>query len=232
MQFDINGDAYVFDADTGAAVMKYQLAPQYESAINDIAITRNAVYFTDYAQPRLFSLPLSANGRIPAAADAATAIPLTGDFETGDMIWPVYANGIAATPDGETLIVANSGTSKIFRVDPATGHADEIIVDPPLMGLAEGGFIDAIILRDGVLFLLTSDVTGTYPPIERIQVVVLDDDLLGGTLVGSITDPDLDGVASGAFHGDSLYVNNARYFDYPGPSTEYWITRLSIYDIQ
>lgn len=228
----INGDAYVFDADTGAAVMKYQLAPQYESTINDIAITRNAVYFTDYAQPRLFSLPLSANGRIPAAADAATAIPLTGDFETGDMIWPVYANGIAATPDGDTLIVANSGTSKIFRVDPATGHADEIIVDPPLMGLAEGGFIDAIILRDGVLFLLTSDVTGTYPPIERIQVVVLDDDLLGGTLVGSITDPDLDGVASGAFHGDSLYVNNARYFDYPGPSTEYWITKLNIYDIQ
>lgn len=228
----INGDAYVFDADTGEEVMKYQLAPQYESTINDIAITRDAVYFTDFAQPYIYRLPLSRNGRIPGAEDAATAIPLTGDFEAGDNLWGVYANGIAATPNGKTLIIGNSGTSKIFRVDPTTGHADEILVDPPLVGLAEGGFLDGIVLRDGVLFILTADTTDTYPPVDRIQVVLLGDDLLTGTLVGSITDPDLDGVASGALHGDSLYVNNARYWNYPGPPTEYWITRLSIYDVE
>jgi len=56
--------------------------------------------------------------------------------------------------------------------------------------------------------------------------------MLSGNLVGTITDPDMDGVASGAMHGNSLYVNNARYFDFPGSPTEYWITKLNIYDVQ
>ena len=46
-------------------------------------------------------------------------------------------------------------------------------------------------------------------------------------------DPEnLDGVASGAIFGNSLYVNNARYFDFPGLPTEYWITKLNIYDVE
>ncbi len=36
--------------------------------------------------------------------------------------------------------------------------------------------------------------------------------MLTGTLLGTITDDDMDVVASGALHGDSLYVNNARYY--------------------
>jgi len=227
----INGDAYVFDADSGEEIMKYQLAPQYESTINDIAITKDAVYFTDFAQPFIYRLPLSKNGRIPGDEDAATAIPLTGDFEVGDNNFGAFANGIVATPDGKTLIVGNSGTSKIFRVDPTTGHADEIIVSPPLVGFP-AGFQDAIVLHDGVLFILTPDASDTYPPVDRVQVVVLDEDMLTGNLVGTIIDSDMDGVASGAMHGDSLYVNNARYWDYPGLPTEYWITKLNIYDVE
>lgn len=227
----INGDAYVFDADSGEEIMKYQLAPQYESTINDIAITKDAVYFTDFAQPFIYRLPLSKNGRIPGDEDAATAIPLTGDFEVGDNNFGAFANGIVATPDGKTLIVGNSGTSKIFRVDPTTGHADEIIVSPPLVGFP-AGFQDAIVLHDGVLFILTPDASDTYPPVDRVQVVVLDEDMLTGNLVGAIIDSDMDGVASGAMHGDSLYVNNARYWDYPGLPTEYWITKLNIYDVE
>ena len=72
-----------------------------------------------------------------------------------------------------------------------------------------------------------------------IQVVLLDDDMLTGTLLGTITDPDLDGVASGGLHGDSLYVNNARYNTVFGgvgggltPDTPFWITKLNIYDVQ
>jgi len=228
----INGDAYVFDADSGEEIMKYQLATQYESAINDIAITKDAVYFTDFYQPFIYRLPLSRNGRIPDAVDAATAIPLTGDFGAGENLGGVFANGIVATPDGKTLIIGHSGTSKIFRVDPTSGHADEILVDPPLFGLPDGGFLDGIVLHDGVLYILTSDASDTYPPVDRVQVVVLDDDMLTGVLVGTITDPDMDGIASGAMHGGSLYVNNARYWDYPGPPTEYWITKLNINDVQ
>jgi outer membrane protein assembly factor BamB len=227
----INGDAYVFDAGSGDEIKKYQLDDSGSSVINDIAVTQGAVYFTDFGQPFIYSLPLSRNGRIPEGEDAATAIPLTGDFGDGDNDFGAFANGIVATPDGKTLIIGHSGTSKIFRVDPATGHADEIIVDPPLAGFPTN-FLDGIVLHDGVLFILSPDVSGAYPPVDQIQVVVLDEDMLTGNLVGAITDPDMDGVASGAMHGDSLYVNNARYFDFPGLPTEYWITKLNIYDVE
>lgn len=217
----INGDAYVYDADSGEEIMKYQLTPQYESVINDIAITTDAVYFTDFAQPFIYRLPLSKNGSIPTDKHAATAIPLSGDFVPGG---GAAANGIVATPDGKTLIIGHSGLGKIFRVDPTTGYADEIIVDPPLVG-----FLDGIAMRDGVLYIMTPSFNPGVDP-EMIQVVALADDMLSGENLGFITDPLLDGVASGALFGDSLYVNGARYFS-PLVS-EKWITRLSIYAIE
>ncbi|WP_191621142.1 SMP-30/gluconolactonase/LRE family protein [Marinihelvus fidelis] len=210
------GDATVYDGDTGEVVMIYQLA-DLGHVINDIAITRDTVYFTDFTAPFLYSLPLSKNGRIPMEPDAATAIPLAGGITTG--------NGIVATPDGSTLIVGDSQTAQIYRVDPTTGQSDLIDVNPPLVG-----FIDGIIMRDNLLFILTPFGDGSGG--DWVQVVALDDDLLTGEMLGKIIDPDMDGVASGAFHGDALYVNNARYNDWPTPDTAYWITRLSIDDIQ
>jgi hypothetical protein len=110
-------------------------------------------------------------------------------------------------------------------VDPETGHRDEIVVDPPLTG-----FLDGIVLRGGILYILTPY---DPDPEDMIQVVELDKDMLTGTFLGVIRDPDLDGVASGAVFGNSLYVNNARYTTFPPElDTMYWITKLSIYDIQ
>jgi len=51
--------------------------------------------------------------------------------------------------------------------------------------------------------------------------------------LGQITDPSLSGVASGAMHGDSLYVNNAHYDAFEGAYySERWITKLNIYDVE
>jgi hypothetical protein len=113
----------------------------------------------------------------------------------------------------------------LYRVDPATGRTDRIVVDTPLVG-----FIDGIILHQGKLYVLTPDGDGSGQ--DWVQVVALDKEMLNGTLLGIITDPDMDGVASGAIFGDSLYVNNARYYDFPAPENEYWITKLDIKDVQ
>jgi sugar lactone lactonase YvrE len=218
------GNAMVFDADTGEELMNYELAP-FGTVINDLAITREAVYFTDFTGPFLYRLPLSKNGRLPDGA-AGTPIPLTSSNGDG----PLTANGIVATPNGDTLIIGDSRTASIYRVDPATGHSDRIIVDPPLVG-----FIDGIVLHKGMLYILTpagDDPDGDFTGADWIQVVALDKEMLTGTRVGIITDPDMDGVASGAMFGNSLYVNNARYNTFPGPDTEYWLTKLDINDVQ
>ena len=140
---------------------------------------------------------------------------MRGEYGSG------VANGIVATPDGRTLIVGDSFRSKIFRVDPATGHSREIVVDPPL-----DGFLDGIVMHERTLYIMTPDIN--CPPVDRIQVVQLDRDLLTGTQLPPITGADLAGVASGAIFGGTLYVNNARYCDFPQPDTEYWVTGLTI----
>ena len=215
----LGGNAYVFDADSGEEIMNYELAPPFSTVINDLAITRDAVYFTDFTQPFLYRLPLSRNGRLPAGS-ASTPIPLSGDFVADDAAC-CAGNGIVATPNGDTLIVGNSNNAQIYRVDPATGHTDRIDVDPPLEG-----FIDGIILHDRRLYILTPFGDGFGP--DWVQVVDLDKEMLTGTRVAIITDPDLDGVASGALHGAYLYVNNARYTTFPQPDTEYQLTKLKI----
>jgi len=215
----LGGNAYVFDAETGDEIMNYELAPAFSTVINDLAITREAVYFTDFTQPFLYRLPLAGNGRLPPES-AVMALPLSGDFVADDPTC-CAGNGIVATPDGETLIVGNSNNAQIYKVDPATGHADRIDVNPPLVG-----FIDGIVLRQGKLYVLTPFGDGSGG--DWVQVVALDKDMLTGTVVQVITDPDMDGVASGAFFGNSLYVNNARYTTFPEADTEYWLTRLDV----
>ena len=209
------GNAFVYDADNGALIAEYQLDSSGSSVINDLAITNNAVYFTDFGQAFLYRLPLASNGGLPAA-NAPTAIPLIGDFGVG------VANGIVATPDGKTLIVNDSFRSKIFRVDPTTGVAQEIVVEPAL-----DGFLDGMILQGKTLYIVTP-YDFVPDPVDRIQVLQLSNDLLSAKRVKTITSSDFDGVASGAIFGNSLYVNNARYFDFPEPTTTYWFTKVTI----
>ncbi len=209
-----NGNLFVYDADNGALVSEYQLAPPFQSVLNDLAITQDAVYITDFAGPFLYRLPLARNGGLPAS-DAGTAIPLTGEFGDG------VSNGIVATPDGKTLIIGDSFRAQLFRVDPATGDTKAITIDPPL-----DGFLDGIIMAGRTLYIL---VPAFVPDSDRILVVELDKDLLSGTIVNTITDPDLlDGVASGAIFGNSLYFNNAKYFEFPEPTTEYFLSKVPI----
>lgn len=214
------GNAYVYDADSGALIMEYQLAEPGLSIINDLAVTRDAVYFTDSAQPFLYRLPLSKNGELPLDAGAATAIRLPDVFAIDPADFCCGANGIVATPNGKALIVGHSLLARLYRVDPSTGDAEEIYVDGSL-----DGFLDGIAMKGRTLYIMTP-----YDPApeDRIQVVRLDKGMRSGKLSGTITDPDLDAVASGAILGNSLYVNNARYSEFPGGDTPYWITKLRI----
>jgi hypothetical protein len=221
----IQGNAFVYDADSGALIMEYQLGPPGLSIVNDLVITKDAVYFTDAHLPVLYRLPLSSNGGLPGPA-AVEEIPLPDEFVIDDEAFCCGANGIVATPDGKTLIIGHSNNAQLYRVDPATGDVNQIVVDTPL-----AGFLDGIAMQGHTLYIMTPyDPPGPPDFIDGIQVVKLDKGMLSGKLVGIITDPDLDGVASGAIFGDSLYVNNARYTSFPALPTEYWITKIRLHD--
>lgn len=160
--------------------------------VNDLTITKDAVYFTDSFRPVLYRLPLSRNGGIPLDPGAATEVALSGEFINGDPFC-CTGNGTASTPNGETLIIGHSTLARLYRLDTASGDVNQIAVDGPLPGS-----LDGIAMQGDTLY-------------DRVQVVQLDKGYPSGTLVQTITDPEnLDGVASGAIFGGSLYVNNAR----------------------
>ena len=223
----VYGNAFVYDADTGALIMEYQLNTSGEfGVVNDLTITKDAVYFTDSFRPVLYRLPLSKDGEIPLNAGAATEIPLPEEFINSDPFC-CTGNGIVSAPNGKTLIVGHSNLARLYRVDTASGDVEEIAIDGPLTG-----FLDGIAMQGDMLYIMTPyDFPGPPVSIDRIQVVELDKGHLSGTLVETITDPaNLDGVASGAIFGGSLYVNNARYaVEFPPlPDTPFWVTKLKI----
>ena len=114
-----SGSGYIYDATTGedVAVFQFTTTPSF---VNDVVVTRDAAYFTDSLNPVIYVVPLGPGGKIPAQP-SFTALPLTGDYQ---QVTGFNVNGIVATPDGDSLIVVQSSTGLLYRVDPLTGIAE------------------------------------------------------------------------------------------------------------
>lgn len=205
------GKAFVYDARTGAVLAEYQLGEPGLSLVNDVALTRTGAYFTDSFAPVLYRLPLGSDGALPAAAET---IPLTGEYvHVADAVVG-NANGIAATADGRWLIIANTETGVLYRVDPATGVAGRIdIPGEPISG-------DGILLAGRTLYVVEGHL-------DRIAVVRLSADLGSGSVERYLADPDLRFPSTIAQFGNALYAVNARFDVAPEPTTAYEVVRVA-----
>ena len=199
----------VYNALTGRLLRTYTFANA--GFINDLVITRKAVYATDSNNAQLAVVPLGRFGRLPAPS-AATLLPLGGEFalQAG-----FNNNGIVAR--NGWLIAVQSNTGLLFRIDPKTGDARKIVTSY----VATNG--DGLALRNGKLYVVRNQN-------NLVAVLNLGDDLLSASLVGEITSPaapnNLDIPTTATFALDKLWVVNAR-FGVANPTTaDYWITRL------
>jgi len=191
------GHAYVYDARSGALLRDYTLTTD-ASFINDVVVTPKAAFFTDSFNQRLYKLAFGPGGRLPAAP---TSLPLTGDiaFTAGQF----NANGIDATPFGGTLVIVQSNTGFLFRINPATGATDRI----ELAGGATVTNGDGILLDGRTLYVVRNQN-------NLIAVVRLAPGLGSGRVAATISP-----VASGPNavpttideFGVFLYAVNARF---------------------
>jgi sugar lactone lactonase YvrE len=204
------GKAYVYDADTGALVQEYTLtAPG--TFVNDVIVTREAAYFTDSAVAVYYRVPLGPGGQI-AAAGAVETIPLTGEYQ---QVPGFNSNGIEASPNGKDLIIVNSSSGLLYRVDPLSGEATTID-----LGGASVSMGDGLLLHGRTLYVVRNRI-------NQIAVVTLAPDLSSGAVVGVITQPNFDVPTTIAEFGNALYVVNARFTTPPTPSTTYDIVRVT-----
>ncbi len=196
------GDAYVYDAGTGASLATYHLGPAGASMVNDVVLTNDAAWFTDSFRPVLYRVPIAANGALGDQGDVEE-ITVTGDLAVA----PGFnLNGIEATPDGKTLIAVQTNLGRLYRIDPRTGEADLIQITG-----GDVAFGDGIVLDGRTLYVVQNEL-------DRVAVVRLSPALDGGAIVGYLTHPALDVPATAAEHGDRLYTVNAR-FGVPNPDT-------------
>jgi sugar lactone lactonase YvrE len=188
------GQAYVYDLRSGATVATYQLGAPTASLVNDVALTKDGAWFTDSFQAQLYFVPVSRAG-IPGPT--FRTLGLSGPAATLIGNGAVNLNGIQATPNGKTLIVAHSANAQLYTVDPATGASATIA------GVSVPN-VDGIVLEAGRLWA----VQNFSNQITRIR---LRPDLASGVVEEVITSDLFQVPTTAARFGSRLAVVNAKF---------------------
>jgi len=195
----------VYDASTGALLQTYAFTSGF---LNDVVVTKRAVYVTDSNIQQLIVIPLGNGGSVPAPSSAFT-LPITGDFVFGQGF---NANGIVEF--GGYLLVPNSSTGQLFAIDPSSGVSVELL---PAGSITAA---DGLELRGSNLYVIRNQFSlvevygirgAELRHLETIQAV--------GT----------DFPTTGAIVAGRLWVVNARFATTPTSDTPYWITQLPLH---
>jgi sugar lactone lactonase YvrE len=205
------GDGRVVSATTGQILASYTFTSA-TNFVNDVILTPDAAWFTDSLNPVLYKLPLGHHGQLPDQDDIVT-VPLTGDVVFGEGF---NVNGISRTPDGAALLVVQSNTGLLFRVDPATGVATTVDLGGEVLPDGDG------LLLDGRTLYVVRNVS------NEVAVVRLDRTGRRGTVVERRTDPRFDVPTTAARFDGRLYVVNSRFLIDPTPTTTYSAVALPI----
>lgn len=200
------GDVTAYDGRTGEQV--FRTVVDGAGFLNDVAITRDAVYVTDSFGGELVVVELSRNG-LPGDVDSLT---LRGAFEP-PAEGSFGPNGIRELPGGDLLLVSET---VLYTVDPDTGSTEVVEVDGREL---DGG--DGLEVRGSTVYVVNG--------YGGDEVVVLR--LRGGgdeaRTLGVLTAGELDRPTTGALIGGSLYVVNGRFDTLrTDPDADVYITRL------
>jgi sugar lactone lactonase YvrE len=211
-----SGTGRVIDVGTGEILESYQFTEPScttnppTTFINDVVLTRDFAWFTDSRQPQLYGVPLGPGGTLGDPGDVVT-LELVGDWVQAEGF---NANGIATTPNQKDLLVIQSATGSLFRVDSETGEATK--VDLGGIVLANG---DGLLVQGRTLYVVQNQL-------NQIAVIKLDPSGTSGVLVETLTSENFAVPTTVAIFGNSLYLPNAQ-FGIPNPETaKYSVTRI------
>lgn len=208
------GLAFVYDADSGKLIRRFDnglaktIDPMQPKAfLNDVTtLPSGDAFLTDSIVPMLYRIPAEAvagagldapqgDGRLEPWLSFADT-PLRYQFGN-DVIASLNLNGIASTADGRYLIVVQTNTGRLFRIDVASKRVDTIGgVDAP------GG--DGLVLEGQTLYVIHVDPV----PILRFR---LGADFLSGEPDPLPRQPSLKAPTTAAFARGRLLVVNSQF---------------------
>ena len=198
------GKAFVYNTRTRADIATYDLAAGF---INDVVVTRTGAYFTNSSRAELYRIPIGNGGRLGTTVQT---IPLQPPYAQGAGF---NVNGIDATPNGRWLVIVQSSTGKLYRVNPSTGATTEITLGGENVLNGDG------ILLDGRRLYVVQNQQ------NRIAVIDLNPTLTSGRVVTRITDSRFAVPTTIDDLGRRLYAVNARFGSDPA-TTDYQVVQV------
>lgn len=194
------GDARVYDTRSGKLLAKFQFATA-DTFVNDVVLTEKSAWFTDSRKAVLYEVPLS--------LEPHRTLAVTGDL----VVTPgaTNLNGIVTGLDGG-LIVVQSNTGKLFRIDPRSGESTEIDLNGQTLTNGDG------LLREGRQLYVVQN------RLNKVARYTLSRD--GATLAAERTDARFDVPTTVAAFGKRLYLPNARFSTPPTPETTYTVVAV------
>ncbi|MBA3416178.1 MAG: superoxide dismutase, partial [Chloroflexia bacterium] len=188
----MTGRVFVYDAVSGDLIQAFETPPTENTLINDIAMTEDAAYVTDSFRPVLFRIPLDAAG----VGELEEWLDLDGTpIAYGDGF---NLNGIAATPDGRSLLTVHYDRGELFRIDIEDQSVTQVDLGGASLETADG------ILLDGETLYVVLGGPGEIVP------VTLSEDLTTGEVGEPFADPSFRNPTTLAACGDGrlLVVNS------------------------
>jgi hypothetical protein len=133
-----NGRVLVY-SQSGQLLHAFQLAGPGSPTVNDIALSDDVAYVTDSARPFLYRIPLDAADQ-PGTTTIEPWLDVsdTVTYATGEGPFGVNLNGIVVSPDEETLLVVQTNTGVLFRVDVQSGRITKVMVDGTSLMFGDG----------------------------------------------------------------------------------------------
>ena len=201
------GDITAYDSRTGALL--YTVNAGTGRFLNDVAITRDAVYVTDSRRNEILVVPLGRGASLPADGTAARVLTVTGDY-----VQPAGfgLNGIRVLPGGDLLAVSGGA---LYVIDPATGVADRVEVSGLPSGRTSLSGGDGLELRGTTLYVVRG-----FNPTASVVVLRLGQGGRTATFVEEITDADFNVPTTAALVAGDLLVVNGQFNDPPTAPTE------------
>lgn len=162
-----SGNLFVYGLDSGAPLATVPIGAGF---VNDVTVTAEGAWVTNSRQAVLTFVPTT-----EGAVGDPVALPLSGPAaNTG---FGFNLNGIAATPDGGTLVVAHSGLGEVLTVDPDTGASAEIVLDEVVDPSGQLVGADGILLEAGRLFIVENRANRVtaYDPAPDLSTATLEE---------------------------------------------------------
>ncbi|MCW2765957.1 MAG: putative superoxide dismutase (SodC), Cu-Zn family [Nocardioides sp.] len=188
------GHAWVYDTTDGSTVADLVIGEPGATFTNDVAITRHALYFTETFAPRIYKVPIRADGTFgptrPITVTGPAAAPTDG----------FGLNGIDST-HRRWLIVNHTALGILALVDPSTGVSKKIRLSGPAL---VAGTLDGLQLEGRTAWVVQNFA-------NSVARVKLSPRLTSGRVVDVITSDLFRVPTTVARHGCTLALVNARF---------------------